>query len=193
MAGARRRHPPRPCDADVPCISADAPGAPMRREEPAGRRGKQPDGAAKTRMVMLGCVSTRHGLDGQGLPVRDPAPATCPGALRGTTGFAAALRREALRRGPQPLEKLGREYFPMAVQIVGFQHAMERLAQLVEALCRARGIRAARPAGATTGAGCCPPRAWGASSAAPGGRPRPKAARSRSKPCRATSCATSRG
>ena len=41
-------------------VSADATGVPMRKEELAGRAGKQADGSAKTRMAYLGCVFTQH-------------------------------------------------------------------------------------------------------------------------------------
>ena len=136
-----------PCDAAVMYVSADATGIPMRKEELAGRKGKQPDGTSKTRMAMLGCVFTQHGLDDDGMPVRDHASTTYLGALQGTTLFGAALRREAARRGSATarrivmlidgaptLEKLGHDYFPSAVQIVDFYHAMEHLTQLIEAL-----------------------------------------------------------
>jgi hypothetical protein len=41
-------------------VSADGTGVPMRKEELAGRAGKQPDGTAKTRLAYLGCVFTQH-------------------------------------------------------------------------------------------------------------------------------------
>jgi hypothetical protein len=52
-------------------VSADGTGVPMRQEELVGRAGKQPDGAAKTRMASLGCVFTQHQRDEKGHPVRD--------------------------------------------------------------------------------------------------------------------------
>ena len=56
----KRESAPQPCDAPVLYISADATGVPMRRELLKGCRGKAPDGSAKTRMAMLGCVFTQH-------------------------------------------------------------------------------------------------------------------------------------
>lgn len=41
----------------------------MRKEELAGRAGKQPDGSSKTRLAYLGCVFTQHKTDEQGHPV----------------------------------------------------------------------------------------------------------------------------
>lgn len=143
----REDAPQQRCDADVLYVSADATGVPMRKEELAGRRGKQPDGTSKTRMAMLGCLFTQHGLDAEGLALRDFQSTTYLGALQGTTDFGTSLHREARRRGlatahrvamlidgAPALEKLGRDYFPMAVQIVDFYHAMEHLAQLTDAL-----------------------------------------------------------
>ena len=52
-------------------VSADGTGVPMRKEELAGRAGKQVDGTAKTRQAYLGCVFTQHGTDEKGRPVRD--------------------------------------------------------------------------------------------------------------------------
>lgn len=137
----------QPCDATVMYVSADATGIPMRKAELVGRKGKQPDGTSKNRMVMLGCVFTQHKLDEDGLAVRDHASTTYLGALQGTNAFGVALRRETVRRGSATarrivmiidgapnLEKLGRDYFPMAVQIVDFYHAMEHLVKLIEAL-----------------------------------------------------------
>ncbi|MCI0745007.1 MAG: UPF0236 family protein, partial [Verrucomicrobia subdivision 3 bacterium] len=49
-------------------VSADATGVPMRKEELAGRAGRQEDGGAKTRMPYLGCVFTQHKCDEEGHP-----------------------------------------------------------------------------------------------------------------------------
>ena len=57
--------------APILYVSADATGLPMRQEELEGRKGKQPDGTAKTRSAYLGCVFTQHRRDEQGRPVRD--------------------------------------------------------------------------------------------------------------------------
>jgi hypothetical protein len=52
-------------------FSCDGTGAPMRKEELVGRKGKQPDGQAKTREVKLGAVFTQHTRDEKGRPIRD--------------------------------------------------------------------------------------------------------------------------
>lgn len=59
-----RECPPTP----ILYVSADATGVPMRKEELEGRKGKQPDGTAKTRSVYLGCVFTQHQRDEKGRP-----------------------------------------------------------------------------------------------------------------------------
>ena len=52
-------------------VSCDGTGTPMRKKELEGRKGKQPDGTAKTREVKLGAVFTQHHTDEKGHPVRD--------------------------------------------------------------------------------------------------------------------------
>lgn len=124
--------------APILYVSADGTGIPMRPSELAGRRGKQPDGTAKTRQVYLGCVFTQHGRDKQGHPVRDYNSTTYVSYLGAVSDFAPLLRREAIRRGmgnagevvvlidgAEGLECMGRDYFPGYTQIVDFFHAME--------------------------------------------------------------------
>lgn len=143
----RKESAPQPCDALVLYMSADATGVPMRRELLAGRKGKAPGGAAKTRMALLGCVFTQHKQDEQGRPIRDHESTTYLSGFESPSDFGIALRRESIRRGlfsvPQSvllidgasgLEKLGRDYFPDSVQIVDFYHAMEHLEELIEIL-----------------------------------------------------------
>lgn len=139
--------PVQACDARVLYISADATGVPLRRELLKDTKGKAPDGIARTRMAMLGCVFTQHGEDADGRPLRDPQSTTYLAAFESPGQFGIALRREALRRGlasagesvllidgATGLEKLGRDYFPEATQIVDFYHAMEHLQTLIETL-----------------------------------------------------------
>jgi hypothetical protein len=146
-AWQRRESPPEACDAKVLYVEADYTGLPMRREELAGRKGKAPDGQAKTRMAALGCVFTQHQLDAEGLPLRDHQSTTYLAGFESPSDFGIGLRREALRRGmggiekvvllvdgALALEKMGRDYFPQAIQIVDNYHAMEHLESLIEAL-----------------------------------------------------------
>lgn len=143
----RQESPPQACDATVLYIEADYTGVPMRREELMGKKGKAPDGQAKTRMAALGCVFTQHGLDDEGLPLRDHQSTTYLAGFESPSDFGIGLRREALRRGmgsvnqvvvlvdgALPLEKMGRDYFPQAIQVLDNFHAMEHLESLIEAL-----------------------------------------------------------
>jgi hypothetical protein len=119
-------------------LSADGSGVPMREEVVAGRPGKQADGTSKTLQAYLGCAFTQHGRDEKGRPIRDYESTTYVSCLGPIGDFAPTLRREAIRRGlgsagqvvflvdgAEGLECLGRDYFPGAVQIVDFYHAME--------------------------------------------------------------------
>jgi hypothetical protein len=128
-------------------VSGDGTGIPMRKEVLAGRRGKQPDGSAKTAQVYLGCVFTQHQIDAEGRPIRDWESTTYVSSLDTIGEFGPLLRREALRRGmgraqqvvllidgAPGLEHMGRDCFKDAVQIVDFYHAMEHAGKVVEAL-----------------------------------------------------------
>jgi hypothetical protein len=134
-------------DAPVLYVSGDGTGIPMRKEALAGRRGKQPDGSAKTAQVYLGCVFTQHRCDPQGHPVRDHESTTYVSSLESIDQFGPMLRREALRRGmgtagqvvllidgAAGLEHMGRDCFKDAIQIVDFFHAMEHAGTVLEAL-----------------------------------------------------------
>jgi hypothetical protein len=149
MLGAWNRLP-----ADVPVarrpwmyVSVDGTGVPMVPEALVGRRGKQPDGTAKTREIKLGCVFTQHGTDAAGKPLRDPDSTTYLCGLDSAEDFGGRLRREALRRGmgssPQTVYlgdgaawvwELGRVNFPHAIQILDYFHAREHLTDLVAAI-----------------------------------------------------------
>ena len=83
-------------------------GVPVRPAEVAGRRGKQPDGSAKTREVKLSTVWTAEGRDAEGRPCRDPGSVSYNAAVesaasRDTDPQPAAIpqraQREAQRRG----------------------------------------------------------------------------------------------
>lgn len=128
-------------------ISADATGVPMRAEELEGRKGKQPDGTARTRSVYLGCVFTQHQRDQKGHPVRDYESTTYVSSMRGIEEFGPLLRGEAIRRnlaqagqvvllvdGALGLENMGQVNFPGAIQIVDFWHGADHAGKVVEAL-----------------------------------------------------------
>jgi hypothetical protein len=128
-------------------VSVDGTGVPMVPQALAGRRGKQPDGSAKTREIKLGCVFTQHVTDAQGKPLRDPDSTTYVCGLESAVDFGGRLRQEARRRGLGSnrhtvylgdgaawVWELGRVNFPGATQILDYFHAREHLTALVEAL-----------------------------------------------------------
>lgn len=128
-------------------IAYDGTGIPMRKEELEGRKGRQPDGSAKTREVKLGCVFTQHTADKDGYPLRDHDSTSYVATLCGADDFGAIIRSEARRRGlayAQTSVVIGdgakwiwntaRIDFPMAIQILDFYHACEHLMLLAEAV-----------------------------------------------------------
>ena len=128
-------------------VEVDGTGAPMVPAELAGRKGKQPDGTAKTREVKLGCVFTQHGTDAEGHPVRDAASTTYLCGLETAGDFGTRLRREARRRGLGQSERvvllgdgaawvweLGRVNFSSATEILDYYHAREHLSGLIAVL-----------------------------------------------------------
>jgi hypothetical protein len=138
---------PGSCDAPIMYVSADGTGVPMVAEELAGRRGKQPDGKAKTRQVYLGCVFTQHRVDERGHPVRDWESTTYVSSFKSSAEFGPCLRQEAIRRGMASaaevvllidgavgLEHLGKDNFKDCTQIVDFYHAMEHAGHVLTAL-----------------------------------------------------------
>lgn len=138
--------------APILYLSADATGLPMRKAELAGRKGKQPDGSAKTRAAYLGCVFTQHGRDEQGRPVRDYESTTYVSGMNGLAEFGPVLRQEAIRRnlaeagrvvllidGALGLENMGQLNFPSATQIVDFWHGVDHAGKVVEALLGSNG------------------------------------------------------
>jgi len=128
-------------------VSADGTGVPMRREELAGRAGKQPDGSAKTRLAYLGCVFTQHQTDEKGHPVRDYESTSYVSSFGPIEEFGPCLRQDAIRRGlalamqvvllidgAEGLANMGRLCFPAATQIVDFYHALEHAGKVLVAL-----------------------------------------------------------
>lgn len=123
-------------------IQCDMTGVPMRPEETAGVKGKQPDGTAKTKQVKVGCVFTQT-KDKEGKAQRDPFSTTYTTAFTDRVEFADMLWQEALKRGYATAKKrvfigdgadwiwnIAQERFSDAVQIVDFYHACEHLHEL---------------------------------------------------------------
>jgi hypothetical protein len=128
-------------------VEVDGTGIPMVADELAGRKGKQPDGTAKTREIKLGCVFTQTRCDEEGLPERDYASTTYVGGFEPAELFGRRIRDEARRRGLGRADKvvfigdgapwiweLRRLNFPNAIEILDLYHALEHLHLLCEGL-----------------------------------------------------------
>jgi hypothetical protein len=137
-------------------LGMDGTGIPMRKSELAERKGKQPDGSAKTREVKLVVVWSAEGRDEKGNPVRDPGSVTYSAAIESAATkdtdeepsvFAQRADREAQRRGFRQAKcrvvlgdgahwiwNLAGEQFPGAIQIVDVFHAKERLSDAAKAI-----------------------------------------------------------
>ena len=137
-------------------LGLDGTGIPMRREELAGRAGKQPDGSAQTREVKICAIWSAESRDAEGLPRRDEGSVSNSAAIetaahRDTDSQAAEftqrVEREAKRRGftqaPRQVVigdgapwiwNLAEEFFPQALQIVDRYHVKEHLSQVGKAL-----------------------------------------------------------
>jgi hypothetical protein len=122
-------------------IEMDGTGVPVVPRETEGRKGRAPDGKAKTREAKLGCVFTQTGVDKKGKPVRDPDSTTYVGAIEGVEEFGRRIYIEALRRGVREaievivmgdgapwIWNLAEKHFWGATQIVDLYHALEHLA-----------------------------------------------------------------
>ncbi len=130
-------------------VSFDGTGAPMRREEVEGVKGKGPDGRARTREVKLGCVFTQTGVDDKGRPVRDEASTTYTGAIEASVEFGHRIHGEATRRGLGQARRVVAitdgagynktiiaEHFPHATHIIDLYHAREHLADFARDAAR---------------------------------------------------------
>ncbi len=131
-----------------PCvIEKTITGVPMVPEELVGRKGKQPDGSAKTREVKLGCIFTQTTTDEEGHPLRDHRSTTYVGSFDSAEPFGLKIRTEAKRRGigcasavvflgdgAAWVWELARLNFPLALCILDFYHALEHLNELCKSL-----------------------------------------------------------
>jgi len=136
-------------EKDIPVlyVCMDGTGVPVTKTESAGRKGKQPDGSAKTREAKLGCVFTQTTTDEDGFAVRDPDSTTFTGAIENAEEFGTRIYAEALRRGLERARKVvvlgdGAEWirnivelhFTGATQIVDLYHARERVCKIISLL-----------------------------------------------------------
>ncbi len=128
-------------------VEVDGTGVPMVNAELEGRKGKQPDGSAKTREAKLGAVFTQTKCDEAGAPVRDYQSTTYVGSFETAHEFGARIRAEAFRRGMGRamqvvflgdgaawVWELARVNFPDALQILDLFHALQRLHALCDDL-----------------------------------------------------------
>ena len=130
------------------CTSkSTARASPWWPDELAGRKGKQPDGTAKTREAKLCATFTQTKWDEQGLPQRDYNSTTYVGSFESAEAFGLRVRREAQRRGAGRADKivflgdgaiwvweLQRVNFPEAIEILDLFHALEHVAGLCKGL-----------------------------------------------------------
>ena len=139
--------PQAPNTIDTLYIEFDGTGVPMVPRETAGRKGKQDDGAAKTREVKLGCVFTQTAFDKKGRPIRDPASTTFVGAIEGAEHFQWRIYAEAVRRGlyqarrvvivtdgAEWIKNIVHTHFPRSTHIIDLYHAREHLIDLCKLL-----------------------------------------------------------
>jgi hypothetical protein len=136
-----------PAAGDIFCVGTDGTGAPMRRKELRGRKGKR-GGRAHTREVKVGTVFTHRRLARPDQrPERDYQSTSYIADIVCAKDFGALLRAEALRRGIARASvvvflgdgaawvwELARINFPNAVCILDYYHACEHLTLLAEAL-----------------------------------------------------------
>jgi len=136
-----------PTAGDIFCVSTDGTGAPMRRKELRGRKGKR-GGKARTREVKVGTVFThRKPQKPDERPERDYGSTTYIADMISAKEFGTLLRAEALRRGIAKAKTvvfvgdgaawvwtLARINFPKAVCILDYYHACEHLMLLANAL-----------------------------------------------------------
>jgi hypothetical protein len=149
LAADRLVHLPGPGPKPVPqlYVSVDGTGVPMIRAELEGRRGRGPDGKARTREVKLAALFTQSTVDEAGHPVRDARSTTYLGSFVGSEQFGPLARQAALERGMAQAAKviylgdgaawvweIARTCFPQAVQILDYYHASEHVVALAKAV-----------------------------------------------------------
>jgi hypothetical protein len=136
-----------PTAGEIFCIGPDGTGAPTRRRDLRGRKGKA-GGRARTREVKVGAIFTHRKPDQPGeRPERDHASTTYVAAIVTAEEFGPILRAEAQLRGMAKAKvvvflgdgavwvwKLARINFPNAICILDYYHACEHLNLLSAAL-----------------------------------------------------------
>ncbi len=153
------QEPPLRPEKEFPILYVcyDGTGIPMTKTELKGRKGKQPDGSAKTREVKLGCVFTQTATDAEGFPARDPDSTSFVGAIETAEAFGWRIYAEAVRRGLWNAEKvvvlgdgakwikgIAEMHFSGAIQIIDLYHAREHVSDLCKILFSSEEKQAVR-------------------------------------------------
>jgi hypothetical protein len=133
-------------------VSIDGTGVPMVRPELEGRKGRQPNGQAKTREVKLAAFFTQSVIDKQGHPVRDPDSTTYLASFACSDDFGPLARQAALNRGMAQAQQIiylgdgaawvweiARTCFGSAIQILDYYHASQHVAALAQAIYTDKG------------------------------------------------------
>ena len=155
-ADERERVEPAPAAAPTMYMGLDGTGVPVRKSEVKGRRGKQPDGSAKTREIKLATTWTAETRTADGLPERDPGSVSYSAAVESAASrdtdpqpaaFPQRVHREAQRRGFDTAARqvvigdgapwiwnVADELFSDAIQIVDIYHAKGHLCDVAKAI-----------------------------------------------------------
>ena len=145
-----------PSPAPTMYLGLDGTGVPVRPAEVEGRRGKQPDGSAKTREVKLATLWTAEGRDKAGRRVRDRGSVSYNAAVESAAsrdtdplpsafaqrayreaqrrGFDTAARRVVIGDGAPWIWRVADEQFPGAIEIVDIYHAKQHLCDVAKAI-----------------------------------------------------------
>ncbi|MDE0101413.1 MAG: hypothetical protein OXN89_03455 [Bryobacterales bacterium] len=108
LANVPREGQERPPAAPTMYVGVDGTGIPVRKSEVAGRKGKQTNGAARTREAKLVVVFTAEARDEEGRPQLDQGSVTYSGAIESFANdpfapepstFSPRVWREASWRG----------------------------------------------------------------------------------------------
>lgn len=144
-----------PCSTTM-YLGIDGTGCPVRKEETKGRKGKQPDGSAKTREVKLAVVFSADSRDKKGIPTRDKGSVTYNAAIESAalgdmeeslSEFGRRVERETQRRGFYKAKRqviigdgakwiwnIADEQFPDAIQIIDLFHAKGTISDAAKAI-----------------------------------------------------------
>ena len=147
---------PEPSDAHTLYLGLDGTGVPVRKTQTQGRKGKQPDGSAKTREAKIAALWSADSRDQHGNPARDPDSVSYNAAIETVAildtdtelpPFAQRVLREIERRrfldAPQQVVlgdgaawiwNFAEEHLPGATQIVDIFHAKQHLFEAAKAI-----------------------------------------------------------